>query len=73
MNRWTVRREHRDKRPREKCYICGVWGLLGEEVVPTATAKWIHHGDCHDELIRKADSSSLGHEEPALFDPQEGG
>ena len=36
--------------PRERCAVCDKSGVVGAEVVPTASRQWVHHGTCHRAL-----------------------
>lgn len=35
-----------------QCRICGKMGNLGPDIVITANGYEVHHGECHQELIR---------------------
>jgi len=37
---------------RERCFICDEVGLVGPDVVPLASGHWVHHGHCHQLLIK---------------------
>ena len=63
-------RKVRDNRPRKFCDVCRSHGLVGEEVIPTGSGKWVHHGLCHSLLIEQTKTGSpIPIREPALFDP----
>ena len=57
-----MRQRKRKDRPRSICAICQKPGDVGEEVIPTGSGIWVHHGDCHRTLIDNAKQTSQNQE-----------
>lgn len=57
--------KRRAKKPKtiqtEDCCVCGGSGEVGDEVIPVLlkglfddySKAWVHHGECHQQLIQK--------------------
>ncbi len=33
------------------CEVCRKSGRIGEDIVPTGSGEWVHHGKCHRDLM----------------------